>query len=71
MVCDHTTYVLCANISNNLVDVNNISVRYDGADISPTKKDRIIGVMVIETTLKVIYLHTNSIIHYICIFPKF
>ena len=39
-------------------------------DVYHQKKDRIIGVMAIEMNLTVKHVHNNSIIHYICIFPK-
>ena len=61
MEYNHTTYILCTNVSNELVNVNNISFRNDVADMPPTRKDIIIDVKI----------YTNSIIHCICILPKF
>ena len=71
MLCDHTTYVICTNAIDNLIYANNLCVRNDVVDVSPTKKDRIIGVMVLEKNFKVKQTHSNCIIHYIYVLPKF
>ena len=47
MICDHTTYFLCANVSKNLIAKENIIIRDGLTEISPTN-NRIIGVMVLE-----------------------
>ena len=47
IVCDHTMYLLCANICYNLIVMKDLVVRKKVTDSSPTN-DISIGVMVIE-----------------------
>ena len=70
MVCDHTIYVLCTEVSGDCTYVYNLSVTNSVADFTPEKKGKIIGVMVIETRLEVTKVKNNCLIHYMCILPK-
>ena len=71
MSYDQTTDILCTTVRDDLVDVTNFSVRNGVVDISLTKKDRSIGVMVIDTKLQVKHVQINYLINYICISPTF
>ena len=53
MVCDHTSYVLCTQFSGDCTCIFDLSVTNSVADLTPDKKGKIIGVMVIETKLEV------------------
>ena len=53
MLCDHNTHVLCTQVRYDCTYVYNISVTNSVADLTPEKKGKIIGVMEIETRLKV------------------
>ena len=70
MVCYHTAYFLYNNVSNNLIDVEHLSVRNDVADMSLATNNRVIGVMVLDMDFKVKRILNNCITHYIYILPK-
>ena len=70
MVCDHTSYVLCTQVSGDFIDVSNISIISSVAGLIPENIVTSIGVMVVETKLEVKKLKNNCIIHYMCIFPN-
>ena len=53
MVCDHTKYVIYTQVSNDCPDIYNLSVKNSVAGLTPEKKCKSIGVMVIETKLEV------------------
>ena len=46
MVCDHTIYVLCTQVSNDCTDISNLSVTNSLANLTPENKGKIIGIMV-------------------------
>ena len=70
MVCDHTTYFLCVNVSNNIIAKNNLVFRNNVVVISLTT-DRTVGIMVLEKGFKVKQLQNCCIIQHIYILSKF
>ena len=67
MVCGHTSYFLCTQVSGDCTDISNISITHSVADLTPEKTGKISGLMVIETKLEVkkLKIISSSII---CIF---